>query len=79
MKIKKMSQNEKVKRKILLILTVLNSLLMLFFAMMTAVGSLEMLPTPEQVEKARIAYLLILLPLTVCEVTMIRKLVKRDI
>ena len=64
------------KRVIFLLLTVFNTMLMIFFALLAVCGSLELFPTPEQIEKGTIGYFSVFLLLLVFEVFLLRKLAK---
>lgn len=65
------------KQALWIVICVILAMAILFVGMLFAKGSLEEFPTPEQIEKGRIAYGLILVPLVGAEAFSLSRVFKK--
>ena len=65
------------KKAFYIIISIIVAILIFIDISLISVGSLEMFPTPEQIEKGRIAYGLFLLPLIIIEAFILTRIFKK--
>lgn len=66
------------KKVIWIIIAIMIALLLILDICLFVEGSLEVFPTPEQIEKGRIAYGLISIVLAITEIFVIRKILRKN-